>query len=148
MLCFLLFFVYLLLVLYITGIWEIPFYVKQNGFSIRPETINPVPFRTEGFSLLMDRLNIELFVPLGFFLPTLFPRFRMLWSVALSGFLFSLTIELLQLLSYRVTDVDDLLMNTLGAVIGYFGFFLFYRLSRRFRRASRRYNPAPRRSRS
>ena len=34
-------------------------------------------------------------------------------------FLLSLGIELAQLLNYRVSDVDDLIMNTLGAFLGY-----------------------------
>ena len=33
---------------------------------------------------------------------------------------FSLSIELCQLFNRRNTDIDDLMMNTLGAVIGYF----------------------------
>lgn len=35
------------------------------------------------------------------------------------GFMLSLIIEIFQLLNVRATDIDDLLMNTLGAVIGF-----------------------------
>ena len=35
------------------------------------------------------------------------------------GILFSLAIELNQLLNNRITDIDDLFTNTLGAIIGY-----------------------------
>lgn len=38
---------------------------------------------------------------------------------AASGFALSLTIELLQLFTYRAVDMDDLAMNTLGAIGGY-----------------------------
>lgn len=35
------------------------------------------------------------------------------------GILFSLAIELNQLLNNRITDIDDLFTNTLGAIVGY-----------------------------
>ena len=44
------------------------------------------------------------------------------------GFGFSLSIELCQLFNRRNTDIDDLMMNTLGAVIGYFIWKLTKRL--------------------
>lgn len=66
--------------------------------------------------------NILMFVPMGFFLPLLkklsFPK------TVLCGFLFSLFIEIAQLPLDRVSDVDDLILNTVGTVVG-FGFFLF-----------------------
>lgn len=36
-----------------------------------------------------------------------------------AGFFFSLAIELNQLLNNRITDIDDVFTNTLGAIIGY-----------------------------
>ena len=35
------------------------------------------------------------------------------------GILFSLAIELNQLLNNRITDIDDVFTNTLGAIVGY-----------------------------
>ncbi len=46
-------------------------------------------------------------------------RISLLWKTALSGITFSLIIELSQLFNGRITDIDDLLMNTLGALIGW-----------------------------
>ena len=64
-------------------------------------------------------LNAAMFAPFGFLLPVLWRKCRK-WNVTvLSGFLLSLFIELIQLFSSRATDVDDLLMNTLGAGLGY-----------------------------
>ena len=34
----------------------------------------------------------------------------------------SLTVELLQILTFRATDINDLIVNTVGAVLGYFVF--------------------------
>ena len=71
-------------------------------------------------------LNAVMFAPLGFLLPVLWRKCRK-WSVAtLTGFLLSLTIEVLQMFCFRATDVDDLLMNTLGALLGYFLAWLFF----------------------
>ena len=69
--------------------------------------------------LINSGLNILLFVPLGFILPLLWKEFRSRRAMCLTGFLLSLGIELAQLMNYRVSDVDDLIMNTLGAFLGY-----------------------------
>jgi glycopeptide antibiotics resistance protein len=69
-------------------------------------------------------LNILLFVPFGLGLP--FITKQSMKKVVMYGALFSLSIELLQLLTgffagvtFRVADVNDLLFNTIGAAIGY-----------------------------
>lgn len=64
-------------------------------------------------------LNILLFMPLGFFLPAMEPACRSPRRILLAGLGLSLFIEALQLFTYRLTDVDDLLTNTLGACLGY-----------------------------
>lgn len=64
-------------------------------------------------------LNILLFVPLGIFLPVLWGGCRSAKTVLAWGFGLSLAIECLQLFTFRLTDVDDLLMNSLGTVLGY-----------------------------
>lgn len=70
-------------------------------------------------------LNILLFVPLGVLLPILWKEYRSLRSIAIAGLSLSLFIEILQIFTFRLTDVDDLITNTAGAVAGYY-------LSRRF----------------
>ena len=70
-------------------------------------------------------LNILLFVPLGLLLPVMWKEYRSLRSMAITGLLLSLFIEILQIFTFRLTDVDDLITNTAGAVAGYC-------LSRRF----------------
>lgn len=64
-------------------------------------------------------LNIIMFAPFGFLLPMLWKEYRSLRKVALAGFLLSLFIEILQIFTFRLTDVDDLITNTAGTVIGY-----------------------------
>ncbi|MBP5427340.1 MAG: VanZ family protein [Clostridiales bacterium] len=64
-------------------------------------------------------LNIIMFVPLGFLLPCIWNEFRNVFEVLKIGFFLSLVIEVSQMFCYRVTDVNDLITNTTGAIVGY-----------------------------
>ena len=65
-------------------------------------------------------LNIGLFVPLGILLPLLEKKFHKFLPTFLTGFLFSLSIEVLQLILQKgICDVDDLFANTLGTMLGW-----------------------------
>ena len=84
-------------------------------------------------------LNILLLIPFGFGLPFI-TNFRMKRVVAIGG-LFSIIIELLQLVSglvakmtFRVTDINDVIFNTLGVLIGYLLFVGFVRVYSRLSR--------------
>lgn len=91
-----------------------------NAYYIRFDTnINLVPFRHLFSYLWNNLLNVLLFLPLGFFLPVLFRRYGKFRRTLLFGFTASLLIELLQLFTFRATDVNDLMTNTLGTVIGW-----------------------------
>lgn len=64
-------------------------------------------------------LNVALFMPLGGLLPLIWKEFRGSWRKTVAvGFCLSLFIEWLQLFNFRLTDVDDLLMNTVGTALG------------------------------
>jgi len=71
--------------------------------------------------------NILLFVPLGLLFPMVHSKFR-LWSYALlNGAMLSVLIETVQLVTGLGTcDIDDILANTLGALVGYWVFKLVY----------------------
>lgn len=73
-------------------------------------------------------LNVLLFVPLGFFLPVLWTRYKNPLRTVLFGFCTSLLIELLQIFSFRATDINDLITNTLGTLIGWFAGRLLLKL--------------------
>ena len=91
-----------------------------NVTYFRPEVnLNLIPFRGMVEDLKNCILNVVLFVPLGLFLPVLWHRFRKLGSCAVFGFGFSLFIELLQMLTFRATDVNDLITNTAGTALGF-----------------------------
>ena len=64
--------------------------------------------------------NVLMFVPLGFFLPTLWKSLRKWWKTWIATLLIMLTVELIQLFTLRGSfDVDDLILNLLGAAVGY-----------------------------
>lgn len=109
---------YCLFCLYLSAVFSLV--GIPNVTYVRPEmNLNLIPFAGIGEDLMNSVLNVALFVPLGFFLPMLWQRFRSLVLSAVFGFGLSLAIELLQLLTFRVTDVNDLITNTAGCVLGF-----------------------------
>lgn len=112
----------LVLALYLAAVYNVAGAPELPYISPR-FNINLIPFWdiTNGVRayLVNSGLNILLFVPLGFILPLLWKEFRSRRTMCFTGFLLSLGIELAQLLNYRISDVDDLIMNTLGAWLGY-----------------------------
>lgn len=100
------------------------------------KSVNLVPLVTlTAQDLRTSLLNILLMIPFGFGLPFI-TDFRMK-NVVLSGALFSVAIELLQLLTglmgkttFRVTDINDVIFNTVGVAIGYILFVGFTRIYR------------------
>ena len=81
--------------------------------------INLTPFAYMFSDYKNSLLNVLLFVPMGFFLPVLWKQFRPVWRATLFGLGFSLSIELLQLFTKRATDVNDLMTNTAGTILGW-----------------------------
>ena len=64
-------------------------------------------------------LNIIAFLPLGFLIPCFCKKYRSFRSLIMLGFACSLFLELAQMFTYRLSDINDLITNTLGAVLGY-----------------------------
>ncbi|HHY82008.1 MAG TPA: VanZ family protein [Clostridiales bacterium] len=63
--------------------------------------------------------NIGWFIPFGFLLPMLLKKKSVL-KVAILGLVFSFSIEVSQFIFRKgIAELDDLVLNTLGAVIGY-----------------------------
>lgn len=72
--------------------------------------------------------NTAMFLVMGLLYPAVFPTLDTPKKTMLSGVGLSLAIELLQLPFFdRVTDIDDLLLNTLGFAMGYGLVFLLRR---------------------
>lgn len=120
---------YIFAVFYFTGAGTI-FDLKRYGIRLNAGEINLLPF-SKYIDIAAYFLNVLLFVPFGLFLPFIWPDINKLKYTTLSGFSFSLLIEISQLFNNRRTDVDDLLMNTLGTLIGYLLFRVFINITKR-----------------
>ena len=110
---------YIWLVFSITGIGSIWDFICKGGLAaaVRHDNLSLLPFQSDG--LFTYWTNVVMFMPLGFLLPYIWTGYRSLSKTALTGFLLSFSIEFAQLATNRISDIDDLLMNTLGALSGY-----------------------------
>lgn len=94
-------------------------------YSFRPfhEIMRYIKYwRTIGLARVFINLagNVIAFMPFGFFLPHLSKRKLSFWTVTLFSLEFSFAVEVLQLfLKVGCCDVDDLMLNTLGGMLGY-----------------------------
>ncbi|WP_352919581.1 VanZ family protein [Peribacillus simplex] len=91
---------------------------NAGGINLKPfVTIKMIPFK----EFIINTVgNILLFVPFGICIAFKFKKKYRNFKIIITGFLFSLTIEVFQLfLSGRWTDVDDIFLNTLGSFLGY-----------------------------
>lgn len=79
--------------------------------------------------------NVAGFMPFGFFLPIVSRRSRRWYNTVLLSFVFSLCIETAQLvLKVGSFDVDDMILNTLGGILG----FILYKIVQTVRVRRRR----------
>lgn len=110
--CYFLFAVYLSAVDSVVGLPDIT-YIRFEP------NINLIPFAYMFSDFENSFLNVLLFMPLGFFLPVFWKNFKKLRWTVLFGFCVSLLIEVLQIFTFRATDVNDLMTNTLGTLLGW-----------------------------
>ncbi|MFD0050935.1 VanZ family protein [Actinomycetes bacterium NPDC127524] len=84
--------------------------------------------------------NVLMFVPLGILAPMLWQKFRRLKSILLLGVLMSIGIEFLQFFELlvssemgRTVDIDDVICNTAGAILGYVLYRLITAVANKYR---------------
>jgi glycopeptide antibiotics resistance protein len=135
--------VYIALIIYLTLLVYVTLLTKNDY--VYGEAINLDLFRTiilmwnSGNQILLLKNvlgNLILFFPLGCILPLLFKRANHFISSIVYGFLASLLIETMQYtIGNRVFDVDDLVLNTAGAILGWIFFrvcfSVYYFIARR-----------------
>lgn len=132
--------VYIILIIGVT-IFPIPIQPEEIAFNTMHDLgvrNNFIPIKTTFDNLISDIQhdmgiapfkqilgNIIMFIPIGFYIPIINNK-KKFKEVVLAGFIFSVGIELTQFIintiigyNYRSTDVDDIILNTLGAIIGY-----------------------------
>ncbi len=129
------FFVYIFMVLTLTGYFVLFREISSEGSwdrmlrrFVRRDHVNLQLFEIFRIYKLTDKQvlgNFVMLLPLGIYLPLLYKRLKSFFPVLLVSLLVSVFIEFLQLITrYRSVDIDDVLLNTIGACVGY----LIYRL--------------------
>ncbi|MBO6116605.1 MAG: VanZ family protein [Ruminococcus sp.] len=129
--------------IYVLGLLCITFIVRETMVLRMPDNRDIVlePFREADamihqpnhfFWFMQIFLNILLFMPFGALFPTISEKFRNPFATVLCGFLFSVGIESLQYITGRgLTEIDDVINNTVGALTGYLLFALISHLYKR-----------------
>ena len=106
------------------------FYISlliQMGIFSRPfgstRIVNWIPFRVPGGTnliVLYSLANLVIFIPFGILVPKVFRGVNTVWKMALVTFITSVCIELIQyVLACGYSEVEDVIMNVAGGVIGY-----------------------------
>ena len=80
---------------------------------------NFIPLRGMLTDITNSYLNVLLFIPLGIFVPCLWPEYRSMMKTVGLGLVTSLGIEILQIFTFRATDINDLITNAGGMLAGY-----------------------------
>lgn len=115
---------YLLYLIYLT------FFDRMYGRVFFHRSVSLIPFKTIGWyitasnnrTLILTNIvgNIIAFMPMGFLLPLVLERMKKWSKVMLTALFATLTIEIVQYaLGVGVTDIDDVILNMLGAGAGY-----------------------------
>ena len=117
------------LIVYIIGVYHFTgagtlYEGMRYGFDGTLE-YNVIPF-SKNIDIVGYALNILLFIPLGILLPIMNERNKRFKALIIWAIGFSVMIELSQILNHRATDIDDILLNTLGAVLGYGMYKIIY----------------------
>ena len=127
--CFYQDFLILLFIIYILCLFQIVTFQDATYVSGN----NLIPFReifrySLGSHLFLKNVigNVLLFLPYGLFVSYFFKEKKLL-PIFILVFITSLTIEGTQLMIGRVFDIDDIILNVLG---GIFGFFLYQILAK------------------
>lgn len=125
------------------GIFYLAVVPKSPLVGISAEYLNLIPFTAlrdlitslshgSTYYLTVNIIgNIAVFAPIGIFVPLLWRNISFRKTV-LIGCLSSMFIEISQLPQMRVTDIDDVLLNTLGAIIGFLIYMLINKLFPKF----------------
>lgn len=130
-------------VIYITGVYHVTgagtlYDGLRYQLEMQAEQVNLIPFSND-ISVIGYLLNIVLGIPLGILVPLIWEKRNTFLCTLQTGFFFSLFIEISQLLNNRSSDIDDLLMNTAGTVIG----FLCYKVWEHSSQSDGRRNDVP-----
>ena len=109
---------YIIFILYLTAMCFLVGFPSVTGIKIG-WSYNFIPFYGMLNDITNSYLNILLFIPLGIFVPCLWPEYRSMMKTVGLGLMTSLGIEILQIFTFRATDINDVITNVAGTMIGY-----------------------------
>ena len=119
--------IYLLLLYQL--VTNVDFNSSHGGFNIIPfKEITRYELSSTQFYINVVG-NVLLFVPFGYIVAS-YIRPKKIWTNMLIAIIVSSTIELVQLRIGRSFDVDDILLNTLGCIIGFLIFVAWQAIER------------------
>lgn len=98
-------------------------------FEWRQDQFNWIPF-SNNIDVVAYILNVVLLIPLGLLVPIIWEKLNKFSNILATGFMFTILIEASQLLNNRRTDIDDIILNVLGAVVGFGLFKLFDKITK------------------
>jgi glycopeptide antibiotics resistance protein len=110
------------------------FYDWHGSFSLIPlqSTLDLLRHAPQDFARRNIGGNLLVFVPFGVLLPLLFEKLRRPWALAWRVGAISVAIEVGQMFTrVRATDVDDVILNVLGALAGLGLFRVAWAIARR-----------------
>lgn len=123
---------YWLSLIYLTILWYYP------HITFRPEyhflNLKPFVWVREIYDMGIEKmvqqlvLNIGMFVPLGLLLPMAAKKLRRFWPVSLTVLASTVGIETIQYFMGRSADIDDVIMNAIGGILGYLLFAFLNRV--------------------
>ncbi len=133
------FYLYIFSVLTLTGYFVFFHHVSAHGWWQRmvhrvatndKVSLEPFLFLKARHVFTYDVVgNFMMLMPLGIYLPILYKRIRHFVAVTLVAMLVSVTIELMQLATnVRITDINDVILNTAGAAVGFMVYYIVYAL--------------------
>jgi glycopeptide antibiotics resistance protein len=124
------FYVYIFSVLTLTGYFILFKEVSAHGWwdkmlwrIEKNKGVNLIPFwsiKMYGVFSYQVIGNFIMLLPLGIYVPLMYKRIAGFFTVTFVCMLVSVSIELMQLVTnFRITDIDDVILNTLGAGLGF-----------------------------
>ncbi|HEX2944974.1 MAG TPA: VanZ family protein [Clostridia bacterium] len=134
-------FVVIAFVLYLSFLFYLTFFSHLYGRSYFHRSMNLVPFATVRLFLASGHIraiiinifgNIAAFIPMGLLLPLVFRKLARFYKTLGIAFGISLMVETVQYaFGVGAADVDDLMLNLAGSLLGYLLFSLGRLLYRR-----------------
>jgi len=117
---------------YLLSLWSLLIIIFATIFFVTPITFSPEvrylnlrPFawlvggQISQIELAESVGNVLMFIPLGFLIPVVFKKMRKFYLTSGIIFAISFAIEFLQYFMGRISDIDDLIANLIGGMVGY-----------------------------